>query len=327
MNEEALVGKHIADWKRLEQLCAQADLRVGFLNPEETVEFVRLYRRTSTDLALVRTRSSNDPLVMYLNNLVGRAHGILYKSPQRRFMAAVKNLVVQSARTMRRNKAFFWASFALFFGALIFSWVLVNLDRSTYLNYFTGGMSGVFDDWKSGVFEQRTLGESVGMSFFYAGNNPFVSIVTAAKGAGSMGIYSIISLYENGALLGALASEMQSVNKVYFLFSSVSPHGVPELTGIMVAGAAGLRFGWAILVPGLYSRGESLRRSAKDGVTMIVMSVVLCFIAAPIEGFFSFNPRIPQHLKMAFACITLVMWILFWSFYAKDPVAEKGEVQ
>jgi hypothetical protein len=30
---------------------------------------------------------------------------------------------------------------------------------------------------------------------------------------------------------------------------------------------------------------------------------------------------------MAFACITLVMWILFWSFYAKDPVAEKGEEQ
>jgi hypothetical protein len=132
-------------------------------------------------------------------------------------------------------------------------------------------------------------------------------------------------LFQNGAILGALASEMQSVHKLPFLISSLVPHGIPEMSGIIFAGAAGLRFGWAILVPGVYSRTESLRRSAKDGVTMIVTGVFLCFIAAPIEGFFSFSPAISQEVKFAFACVSLMGWIFFWSFFGKN--AEPSELE
>lgn len=321
MNEEALVAKHIAEWRRLEQLCMRASVRVGFLSNEETMEFVRLYKRASSDLALVRTRSTNQPLISYLNNLVGRAHASLYQSPPKRFRDGLKHSIASSAITFRRNKPFFWVAFCLFFGAMILSWGLVNSDRS-YLSFFTGGMNDVFESWKTGKFEERSVGENIAMSFLYAGNNPFVSIITAAKGAASFGLLSVQALFQNGALLGALASEMQSVGKLFFLFSSISPHGVPELTGIIFAGAAGLKFGWALIVPGVYSRFDSLKRSAKDGVTLIVTGVLLCFVAAPIEGFFSFNPKIPQPVKMAFAIISLVGWILFWSFYAKDSESQ-----
>lgn len=321
MNEEALVGRHIADWKRLEVLCAKADVRSGFLNPDETLEFVRLYRRTCSDLALVRTRSSNEPLVLYLNNLVGRAHGLLYEAKRKPFIAAMNELIIHCAQTMRRNALFFAASTGIFMVSWIVAWVLVSMDRS-YLTLFGGAMGDTIERWKEGSHEGRSFSESIGASLMYAGNNPFVSIITGAIGAGTMGIYSIFLLYQNGAIIGALSSEMASVNKLFFLFSSIFPHGIPELTGIMCSGAAGLRFGWAILVPGLYSRGESLRRSANDGVTLIVMGVILCLIAAPIEGFFSFNPNIPQIVKAVFAGITFVMWVCFWVFYGRERKAE-----
>ena len=317
MNEEALVNRRIADWKRLEELCARTDVRVGTLNNREILEFVRLYKRASTDLSLIRTRSANEPLANYLNNLVGRAHGILYKAPAKPFGKAASDLLNNTAQTFRRKKAFFWSSFAIFFVSAFFSFFLVNYDHS-FLSYFTGGMDGIFDQWKKGVHEQHGLGASGMMTFFYAGNNPRVSIIAGAVGAGTMGFYSIMMLFQNGAILGALASEMHSVHKLPFLISSIAPHGVPELSGVIFAGAAGLRFGWAILVPGVYSRGESLRRSAKDGVTMIVTGVFLCFIAAPIEGFFSFSPKIPQEAKFIFACASLLVWIYFWSFFGKD---------
>jgi hypothetical protein len=53
----------------------------------------------------------------------------------------------------------------------------------------------------------------------------------------------------------------------------------------------------------------------------------LCFIAAPIEGFFSFNPNIPQWLKTAVAVAEVCMWVAFWSLYGKerdphDPLTE-----
>ncbi len=321
MNEEALVNRRIADWKRLEELCVRSDVRMQALGNHEILEFVRLYRRASTDLSLIRTRSANEPLTLYLNNLVGRAHGILYKRIPKPIGNVIGDMIHETARTFRRNKVYFWVSFLIFFGSTLFAYFLVTKDHS-YLTYFTGGMDGVFDDWKKGSHEQRDVGTSGFMTFFYAGNNPKVSIIAGAVGAGTMGFYSIAMLFQNGAILGALASEMQSVHKLPFLISSIAPHGVPELSGVIFAGAAGLRFGWAILVPGIYSRGESLRRSAKDGVTMIVTGVFLCFIAAPIEGFFSFSPAIRQEVKFAFACVTLVGWIFFWSFFGKETNPE-----
>ena len=209
---------------------------------------------------------------------------------------------------------------SILFGSAVFAFAIIGHDHS-YLSYFTGGHDAIFDKWKEGKFDGRGLGESGFMTFFYAGNNPRVSIIAGAVGAGTMGFYSIVMLFQNGAILGALASEMNSVHKLPFLISSISPHGVPELSGVIFAGAAGLRFGWAILVPGIYSRAESLRRSAKDGVTMIVTGVFLCFIAAPIEGFFSFSPHIPQEVKFGVACVSLIAWVFFWSFFGKklDP--------
>ncbi len=317
MNEEALVNRRIADWKRLEEFCVLSETKTKSLGNGEILEFVKLYKRASTDLSLIRTRSANEPLAMYLNSLVGRAHGILYKKAPKPFRKSVSDMLNNTARTFRRNKPFFWASFLILFGSAFFAFFLVSRDHS-YLTYFTGGMADVFDQWKKGSHESRGVGASGSMTLMYASHNPQVSIIEGAVGAGTMGFYSIMLLFQNGAILGALASEMNSVGKLWFLISSLVPHGVPELSGIIFAGAAGLRFGWAILVPGIFSRGESLKRSAKDGVTMIVTGVFLCFIAAPIEGFFSFSPSIPQGVKFAFACITLVAWIFFWSFFGKE---------
>jgi len=317
MNEETLVDRRIADWKRLEALCAQADVRVGNLNENELFEFVRLYRKASTDLSVIRTRSQNVPLANYLNNLVGRAHALIYRAPKKPFFRAVELFILNVVLTFRRNKAFFWASFALAFGSAFFAYGMIAYNHDN-LSVFAGGMEGNFKDWTDGKHEGRNLDESLAASFFYASNNPTVSIIAGAIGAATMGLGSIGMMVQNGALIGALSYEMNAVGKLYFLLSSIAPHGVPEISGIIFSGAGGLRLGWAILVPGLLSRGESLRRASKDAVMMIVTGVVLCFIAAPIEGFFSFNPNIPQWLKTAVAVAEVCMWVAFWSLYGKE---------
>jgi uncharacterized membrane protein SpoIIM required for sporulation len=298
---------------------------VGFLNHEEILEFVRLYRRASSDLATIRTRSDNEPLIVYLNNLVARAHGQLYKSPSKAFFTALRDLAVSAAQTYRRNRIYFWTSFGLLFGSAFFAFIVIKSDVGL-LNLF------IPDDenlrvWKSGAMEERSVDESISMSLFYAGNNPRVSIIAGSVGAGTMGLFSIAMLFQNGALLGGLAHEMASVGKLPYLLASLFPHGVPELSGIVFSAAGGLRFGWAILNPGVFSRGESLRRSAKDAVTMIVIGVMLCFIAAPIEGFFSFNPVIPSTLKTAFGSVTLVLWICFWKFFGRGEDLNSSKLE
>jgi WD40 repeat protein len=55
MNEQAFLQKREGDWRRLTLLCDKADASPSKLTPTELREVVRLYRRASTDLALVRT--------------------------------------------------------------------------------------------------------------------------------------------------------------------------------------------------------------------------------------------------------------------------------
>jgi len=74
---ESRLGK----WKRLEELTARVSrLRLNSLSGEEVREFGQLYRRSAADLAIAREEVSDQRLVNYLNYLVGRAHGAIYRS-------------------------------------------------------------------------------------------------------------------------------------------------------------------------------------------------------------------------------------------------------
>jgi uncharacterized membrane protein SpoIIM required for sporulation len=118
---------------------------------------------------------------------------------------------------------------------------------------------------------------------------------------------------------------MVSVGKLEFLIGSVAPHGVPELSGIIISGSAGLLLGWSLIVPGRRTRADSLRSVGKDAVTLLATSVVMMFIAAPIEGFFSFNPRVGIHIKEVVAVVSVIAWAIFWSSYGKNRSAVVSE--
>jgi uncharacterized membrane protein SpoIIM required for sporulation len=125
-------------------------------------------------------------------------------------------------------------------------------------------------------------------------------------------------LYENGVMLGSLAHEVAPVHKLDFLLSSIAPHGVPELSGAIVGGSAGLLLGWALVNPGRRSRGRALQAVGKDAIVLLSTSIVLMFIAAPIEGFFSFNPSVPGIAKVTVAAVSLIAWGFFWTRYARE---------
>jgi uncharacterized membrane protein SpoIIM required for sporulation len=151
------------------------------------------------------------------------------------------------------------------------------------------------------------------MTGFYASNNPRAALATGGIGAATLGLGSIYLLFTNGALMGTLANGMAEVGKLDFLLASVFPHGVPEISGLIISGAAGLRLGYAVLNPGRRTRGEALRAVGKDSFVLLSTSIVLMFIAAPIEGFFSFSPRVPQSWKVIVGCIEVVIWALLWT--------------
>src|SRR2546429_9233434 len=68
-------------WQRLEQLLELLDrMTLRRLHREEVRELGRIYRRTASDLAIARAESRDPRLVNYLNSLVIRAHGRIYRA-------------------------------------------------------------------------------------------------------------------------------------------------------------------------------------------------------------------------------------------------------
>src|SRR5260370_16454157 len=85
------------------------------LRRDEVRELGRIYRRTASDLAIARAESRDPRLINYLNSLVIRAHGRIYRADAqggkriRNFFARVL------PQTFRRTWRYTAVSFAVFF--------------------------------------------------------------------------------------------------------------------------------------------------------------------------------------------------------------------
>ncbi|MEQ1821578.1 MAG: stage II sporulation protein M [Fimbriimonadaceae bacterium] len=317
MNEVAFVQQREPEWKRLHVLCDKADASPKNLQQEELRELISLYRKASSDLAQARTQSGNLQLIEFLNDLVGRAYMALYRPTRPGVFRSIGGAIATYAQVVRRRKWFVVGSMAVFFAAALFSHAILTVrpDLRPYL--IAKGEEELFDGWKDGNMKERSGSESVLMTGFYAAHNPFVSVITGGVAAGSFGIATTILLWENGRQLGSLGHEMNSVGKLGFLLSSIAPHGVTEIQGIFIAGAAGYVLAWALIFPGQRRRADALRDAAKDGIVMLGGGVVLMFLAAPFEGFFSFSPSVPQPVKVVVALIVGTGWIVFYNGVGK----------
>jgi hypothetical protein len=68
------------DWKQLEHLLRQSQLGIHKLSPEAIETLGRLYRAASSDLALAQRDFGDHQVTLYLNQLVARAHAVVYRS-------------------------------------------------------------------------------------------------------------------------------------------------------------------------------------------------------------------------------------------------------
>ncbi len=311
MNVRAFVERRRARWQRFEQLldALQWGARGG-LDRASLDELGRLYRQTAADLAYARQQGADAQVVEYLNSLLGRAHGLLYRARRGSVHSALRRFWYAFPDAVRRRHWYVWLAIALtMLGALIpFVILLVNPNAAQAL--VDPQWRPVFEQWKSG--EQRKPGE-VGlasiMSSFYFVNNSRVAMLAFGLGV-FWGIPTVYLLITNGFLLGTLAGEMYHVGKLGFLLVSIYPHGVPELGAVFLCGGAGLMLGRAMIAPGDWTRSESVRQVAPDAFWMLAGSLVLILIAAFTEAFFSFY-AFPSWSKFLWGTIALGLLLAY----------------
>src|SRR5436305_5049159 len=111
-------------WQRLEVLLTLPDRSsLRRLQREEVRELGRIYRRTASDLAIARAESRDPRLVNYLNSLVIRAHGRIYRADPAEGRRRVRDFFARDfPRTFRRTWRYTALAFSvcLLFAALTY---------------------------------------------------------------------------------------------------------------------------------------------------------------------------------------------------------------
>ena len=68
------------DWETLSRLLDQSQSDMRGLSEMQVQDLARLYRATTSDLALAKRDFPRNKVTAYLNQLVARAHAVVYRS-------------------------------------------------------------------------------------------------------------------------------------------------------------------------------------------------------------------------------------------------------
>jgi len=290
-------------WQRLEELLGLLDrMTLRRLHREEVRELGRIYRRTASDLAIARAESRDPRLINYLNSLVIRAHGRIYRADAqggrriRDFFA--RDFPLAFRRTWRYTATAFGVF--LLFSLITFFGTRHDPDFSEF--------AGISPFFREGVINNRThwwedLNEAnqIGSTQIFT-NNIRVTFYAFALGA-MFGLGTLYVMAFNGALFGAILALTYRAGFGNDLLSFVVGHGVIELSCIFIAGGAGLLIGTALLMPGDLSRGDAFKSRGMEAVRLIVGCVPLLIVAGIIEGFISPAPINPA-IKFGIGAVT-----------------------
>src|SRR5215469_1830370 len=273
-------------WSRLEELIARASrLRLRGLSGEEVREFGRLYRRTAADLAIAREEIQDKRLVNYLNHLVTRAHGAIYRSESSGFGGIVTFFRYEFPALFRKCFRMILLSFALFFLSIVFVSVVCWKDE-TFADRIAPGIRqeiAAHHNWTERINDANPL-----MSTAIQTNNITVTFAAFAGGI-LVGLGTIYLLVLNGLNVGmvvALCIQHRFWNPIIFM----AGHGVIELTAIFIGGGAGLLLAKAMLLPGDLKRRDALVSNGLLGIKLIMGCIPMLLIAGIIEGFISPSP-------------------------------------
>lgn len=323
-------------WRRLEEILARRQQDPWApLSLEEARELDYLYRRTAADLARVATFSAEPELRRRLEQLVARAyaevHGVRGGGVVR--LRPWHWLSVVLPQTFRRHlRAAGLAVLVTMVGA-IFGGIAVAVDPDAKQAIMP--MAHLLNDPRDRVadeeaaMEDRMEGHKAGFAGHLMTHNTQVTMLALALGM-TWGLGTIVVLFYNGVMLGAVVVDYVMAGETTFLFGWLLPHGIIEIPAILVGAQAGLLLARAVVGrDDGRSLGMRLRAVVDDVATLAAGAALMLVWAGIVESYLSqyHEPAIPYWLKIAFGVVEGALLVLYYTCAGrarKAPEAARG---
>jgi uncharacterized membrane protein SpoIIM required for sporulation len=317
---EAFVSVHQPQWDRLNRLVRNQRR----LNGAEADELVSLYQRVGTHLSALRAAGADPLTIGRLSGLIADARGAVtgaqapvWRDISRYFLVSFPAALYASRR--------WWLSIGLAF-YLVAGWIAWRII--------------VHPEVLSSVATPGEIQQIVDEDFAnYYSNNPaqdfalrvWLNNATLSAAVLALGIVlvpSVLVLWDNAVNLGVMAGIMIGHDKSDVFFGLITPHGLLELTAVFVAGAAGLRLGWAWVVPGPRTRLQALARTGRATIAMAIGLTVVLLVSGLIEAMVTPAPA-PTWLRVGIGVAAEVAFLAYvWTLGRRAVRAgEYGDVE
>jgi uncharacterized membrane protein SpoIIM required for sporulation len=301
------------EWSELEALIDAVLGRKGTGAPPRTPDagarLAALYRHACEHLALARARAYPPYIVDRLERATATAHQLIYQ--QHEFGAArVKRILTRDFPcSVRAHRAYVAVATAAFLLPTIVIALLVYWRPELILSVVSSETAASFEEMYSpnadSIGRTRDASTDWMMFGFYIRNNIGVAFQCFAGGLFA-GVGTLFFLGYNGAFSGALAGYLTERGLSATFYSFIATHSAFELTAIVLAGAAGLRLGHALLAPGRLTRLHSLVQASQQTAVLLYGVTAMLLVAAAIEAFWSSAQWLAPALKFSVAA---VCWI------------------
>ena len=307
MREVTFLKKNADKWKEIEVFISSKDK----VDPDKLAD---LFVELTDDLSYSRTFYPESKTTQYLNSLTAKVHQSIYKTKKERKERFIQFWKYEVPLIFYKHRLKIIISFSIFIISM-----LIGVVSSAGDNGFVRLILG--DSYVNMTLENIDKGDplavykqmnGVDMFLGITFNNIRVSFFVFMSGLlFSFGTAWI--LMSNGIMLGAFQYFFHVHNLLFESILVIWIHGTLEISSIIIAGAGGLVLGNSILFPGTYSRSQSFRIGAKEGLKMIVSLVPIFITAGFLESFVTRHTNMPVYLSLIIilGSLSFVVWYFF----------------
>lgn len=286
-------------------------------------EMAKRFTYLVDDLGYAKTHYPFSKITKYINGIAAGIYLSIYRNKKdkgNRFVTFFKTelpLILYSNRRVLR--------FALCF---FFAFLLIGVFSQWQDPRFVRGILG--DAYVNMTEDNIAKGDPFGV---YKQENEFMMFVRIAWHNieltlldFTMGITCSVGtlyfLFQNSVMLGAFEQMFFSHHLGTESILVVFCHGTLEISAIILSAGAGMVMGNAILFPGTYTRLQSFKRGAKDGLKIMLSLVPVLFVAALFEGYVTRHTEMPWWLSL-FILLSSLNFILWYFVYYPKVVSKK----
>ncbi len=299
-----------ATWQRLAALTRQASRSAARLPAAELDELVSLYQRAGTHLSYARTAFDDPGLTSRLSRLVAAAGGVIYGPQPRTLRGVVRFFSRTFPAALWHVRPFLLAATVLMFLPAAVVAVHLSTDEAALEALASPAQRAAFVRAGTDYYSAQPSAQFASQVFT---NNVRVAVLAFSAGI-ALCLGTALVLASNGVNLGQFVAVFADAGKGGELFGLLVPHGVIELSAVVVAGAAGLRLGWTIIDPGDRRRAPALAEEGRRAVALVVGTAAMLLVAGLIEGFVT-GSALPTPVRIGVgAAVGAAFWFYAWSF-------------